>query len=592
MNKLSATQRFLKMLRLDRRDIGIIYLYAIFSGIITLSLPLGVQAIIGLIAGGAVSAALVILVLIVTLGTLLTGVLKVMQLSVTENIQRRIFSRSSFEFAWRLPRIRYEKLLGDYPPELVNRFFDTLTIQKGLPKLLTDISTAILQIIFGLLLISLYHVSFVAFSLGLLLILGALFYFTASRGLATSLLESKYKYKVAHWLEEIGRAVTTFKLSGQSRLPLAKTEDLVSGYLSARRHHFRILLLQYGSMVVFQTVTMLSLLAIGSLLVIDNSITIGQFVAAEIVIIQILSSAEKLVFNIDTVYDMLTAVEKIGYVTDLPMETESAGVCWDEVKSDKGALELEFRELTFQFPDSPRKVIDDLNLEIAAGEKVCIIGQNRSGKSTLIQLAGLLYTDYHGSISYNGVPARNLDYQDLRRHIGDYMRDEDLFRASLLDNLWLHDSPAELKEIQRIVDAFGLTEFVAGLPDGYNTELLPSGRNLPASVRTKILLARTMMGHPELLALGDFGANLNAADRRMIADILTAKTNRATVLAVSDDNYFARRCDRILYLENGRVVLDAPHAEVISDPRVAYILGQSSHNPFLDRNESDTNPKN
>ena len=186
-----------------------------------------------MIAGGAVSAALVLLVVIVTVGTTLTGILKVMQLTVTESIQRRLFTRSSFEFAWRLPRIQFEKLLGDYPPELVNRFFDTLTLQKGLPKLLTDVSTAALQIIFGLLLISLYHATFVAFSVVLVILLAAIFYFTGAQGLSTSLMESKYKYKVAHWLEEIGRAVTTFKLSGQSKLPMKKTESLVNGYLGS-----------------------------------------------------------------------------------------------------------------------------------------------------------------------------------------------------------------------------------------------------------------------------------------------------------------------------------------------------------------------
>ncbi|PHI21891.1 xenobiotic-transporting ATPase [Lewinellaceae bacterium SD302] len=580
MTKLSATQRFFKMLELDKREISYIYLYAIFSGLITLSLPLGIQAIIGLIVGGSVSAALVVLVSVVTIGTMLTGILKVMQLTVTENIQRRLFARSSFEFAWRLPRIRYEKLLGDYPPELVNRFFDTLTLQKGLPKLLTDISTAALQIVFGLLLISLYHATFVVFSVSLIFILIALFYFTGPRGLSTSMLESKYKYKVAHWLEEIGRAVTTFKLSGQAKLPLDKTKGLVAGYLSARRSHFRILLLQYGAMVVFKTLVTLALLSLGALLVIENSITIGQFVAAEIVIILILSSIEKLILSMDVIYDMLTAVEKIGYVTDLPMEDEAAGLCFNEVKKGNHGMALEFRQLNFRFPDSERKVIDELTLSIKAGEKICILGPNRSGKSTLIQLAGLLYTEYEGSISYNGIPARNLDYQDLRRHIGDYMRDEDIFRATLLQNLWLHDDSPDLRQIQEVIETFGLTEYVAGLPDGYDTELLPSGRNLPASVRTKLLLARTLMGNPALLALGDFGANLNAADRRRIAEVLTRIDDHTTVLAVSDDPYFASRCDRIIYLENGKVALDGTYAQLAQDPRVAYTLGLSSADPY------------
>lgn len=573
MNKLTAVQRFFRLLQLDRKDISYVYLYAIFSGLITLSLPLGVQAIIGMIAGGALSAALILLIVIVTLGTMMTGILKVMQLTVTEVIQRRIFARSSFEFAWRLPRIQYEKLLGDYPPELVNRFFDTLTLQKGLPKLLTDVSTAALQIVFGLLLISLYHVTFVAFSLILLITLTLIFYYTGPRGLSTSLMESKYKYKVAHWLEEIGRAVTTFKLSGQSKLALKKAEKLVDSYLDHRQSHFKILMVQYGWMVAITTLITLSLLAIGSVLVIDNSITIGQFVAAEIIIILILGSVEKLILSIDTIYDMLTAVEKIGYVTDLPLEKGAEGICFDQIDRSGKGLEVSFQNLSFCFPDSDRLVIDDLTLLASAGEKICILGPNGSGKSTLIQLTGMLYTNFQGSISYNGIPVRNLDYQNIRMHIGDYMRDEDLFRASLLDNLWMHDSEPDLDQVQKVISNMGLTTYVAKLPNGYQTELLPGGRNLPASVRTKLLLARTLMGEPRLLALGDFGASLNSADRRKIADLLTDPNSIHTVLAVSDDPYFASKCDRIIYLDDGKLVLSGTYTELVKEKRVAVALG-------------------
>lgn len=569
---LTPIKRFLRMLRLDRKEIGYIYLYAIFSGLITLSIPLGVQAIIGLIVGGSMTAAVILLVGVVTIGTLLIGILKVMQLTVTESIQRRLFSRSSFEFAWRLPRIKYEQLLDAYPPELVNRFFDTLTLQKGLPKLLTDTSTAILQILFGLLLISLYHPAFVAFSLILILILIAIFYYTGPRGLSTSLMESKYKYKVAYWLEEIGRAVTSFKLSGQSELPMRQTQKLVDGYLEQRAAHFRVLLWQYGAIVMFKTLVTLSLLYLGSSLVISNQITIGQFVAAEIVIILILGSAEKLILSMETIYDVLTAVEKIGYVTDLDLEAETGGICFDQLDNGKG-LSLEFKGLSFSFPDSDRQVLQNINLALAGGERVCVVGPNRSGKSTLIQMAGLLYTEYQGTITYNGVSARDLDYQDLRRHIGDYLRDEDLFQASILDNLWLLSAEPDLRQVQWAVEQVGLEDYIALQPQGYQTQLTPGGRNLPASVRTKLLIARSLLGRPKLLAFGDFGNSLAPADRRRMADLVTRNDHDWTVLAISSDPYFASHCDRLIYLENGQILISATYQEAIKDERVQIALG-------------------
>ena len=228
-------RRFFKLLELDRKDITYIYIYAIFAGLITLSIPLGVQAIIGLIAGGALSASLIILVAVVTLGTGLAGLLTVMQLTVTETIQRRIFSRSAFDLAYRIPRLRLDNLNTYYAPELVNRFFDTLTLQKGIPKILVDFSTAILQIVFGLLLISFYHPLFFFFGAILIVILILIFRFTGPGGLSTSLQESSYKYKVAHWLEELARSVTTFKLAGGASLSLKRTDDLVCQYLDRRK---------------------------------------------------------------------------------------------------------------------------------------------------------------------------------------------------------------------------------------------------------------------------------------------------------------------------------------------------------------------
>ncbi|MCI5081719.1 MAG: ABC transporter transmembrane domain-containing protein, partial [Saprospiraceae bacterium] len=209
----SPLRRFFRLLELDRKDIYYIYIYAIFSGIIALSLPLGIQAIIGLIAGGALSASIYVLIAIITVATALNGLLKVMQITLTEHIQRRIFVRSAFDFAYRIPRLRLDKIVSQHPPELVNRFFDTLTLQKGLPKILIDLSTAVLQIFFGLLLISFYHPFFISFGLFLIVLLGLIFVLTGQKGLRTSLKESKYKYEVAYWLEELARTMSTFKLA-------------------------------------------------------------------------------------------------------------------------------------------------------------------------------------------------------------------------------------------------------------------------------------------------------------------------------------------------------------------------------------------
>ncbi|GAK89280.1 HlyB/MsbA family ABC transporter [Nonlabens ulvanivorans] len=121
-NILTAWQRLVRMLKLDKKDVRQIFYYAIFAGLVGLSLPLGIQAIINLIQGAQISTSWIILVILVTLGVAFGGVLQLMQIRITENIQQKIFTRSSFEFAYRFPKIKMSELHGIYPPELANRF--------------------------------------------------------------------------------------------------------------------------------------------------------------------------------------------------------------------------------------------------------------------------------------------------------------------------------------------------------------------------------------------------------------------------------------------------------------------------------------
>ena len=193
---LTPWQRFIGLLKLERRDITQVLYYAVFSGLISLTLPLGIQAIINLIQGAQVSTSWIVLVVLVTIGVAFVGVLQLMQMRIIETIQQRLFMRASFEFTYRFPKIKMNELYNFYPPELANRFFDVLTVQKGLAKLLLDVPAAALQIIFALILLSLYHPFFIAFGLLLIVLIYVVFKYTIQRGMKTSLVESKKKYIV------------------------------------------------------------------------------------------------------------------------------------------------------------------------------------------------------------------------------------------------------------------------------------------------------------------------------------------------------------------------------------------------------------
>ncbi|MEL6255537.1 MAG: ABC transporter ATP-binding protein [Bacteroidota bacterium] len=551
---LTPVKRFWRMLKPDKTEIRNVYIYAIFNGLIGLSLPLGIQAIVNLIQGGQINSSWVILVSIVLLGIAFSGVLQIYQMYIVENLQQKIFSRAAFEFAYRVPRIRMETLYKHYAPELMNRFFDTISLQKGMSKILIDFSTAAIQLIFGLLLLSFYHSFFILFSVALILLVYVIFLFLGRRGLDTSLDESKYKYKVAHWLEELARTNMTFKLAGRTDLHLERTDQEVGNYLAARNKHFRIVVNQFGWMIAFKVLMAMGLLAIGGILVMQQQMNIGQFVAAEIIILLIMGSVEKMIMSLETIYDVLTSLEKIGQVTDMNMEKREGIELLDAC--DDGGIEITLEKVAFAYPDYPRNTLSDLDLRIGPGEKVLVAGPNGAGKSTLLQVIAGLYDVKTGNVSYNGLPKGNLTMTSLRDLTGDYMSDEQIFQGTILENIGIGREAANFENVQWAAKAMGLENFIRTQPKGYDSMLDPLGKKLSRGIIQRLLLARSIAHRPRILLLENALEQLDIIERKKIIDFLTDSANPWTLIAVSSDPYFAQKLDRILIMEDGRIVDD------------------------------------
>ncbi len=558
--KLRPLQRFFRVLEPDRKDILKVYFYAILSGLINLSLPLGIQAIITYISGGMISTSWVVLVIFVILGIIMAGFMQVMQTSLVETIQQRIFQRSAFEFAYRIPRIKLEKISSYYPPELINRFFDTLTLQKGLSKILLDFSASVVQIVFGLILLGFYHPFFILFGLSLVLILYAVIRWTGPVGLRTSIQESSYKYKVAYWLEEMARTMNTFKLAGKTDLPERRTDALLIGYLSARKNHFKVLISQFMSIIGFKAIVTGGLLILGSILILDGQINLGQFVAAEIIIILIVNSVEKLIFSMEPVYDVLTALEKIGSVTDLPLDRDSGTILNGEMR--KNPLKVTVKNLTFGTSMTGQPLLNKLDFDVEPGERVVVHGFNASGKEALMQLLGGLYEDYDGVIAFNDHPQRSIHPDSLRSLVGDSLSQEEIFAGCIRDNLCLGKSWVTQEDIERAARSLNLMGYISQLPDGMQTDLMPGGQGLPENIVRKIKIARSIVEMPPLVIWQENLHHFTPKDRTLITDQMFSKENPWTLFISSGDLDLAKRADRILLLDKGNLIFNGSFQEL------------------------------
>ncbi|MGB3143694.1 MAG: ATP-binding cassette domain-containing protein [Maribacter sp.] len=547
---LTTWQRFMGLLKLDKKDIFQVFYYAIFAGLVNLSLPLGIQAIINLIQGAQISTSWIVLVVLVTLGVAFVGILQLMQIRIIENVQQKIFTRASFEFAYRFPKIKMSELYNYYPPELANRFFDTLTIQKSLAKVLIDFPAALLQIIFGLLLLSFYHPFFIAYGILLLLLIYVVFKFTAQRGLDTSLDESKHKYRVAHWLQEVARSIVSFKLSGKTSHALEKNDTLVDYYLKARESHFRVLVLQFIQMIGFKVLVTAGLLLIGGLLVLNQEMNIGQFVAAEIIILLVISSVEKLILGLETFYDLLTSLEKMGQVVDKELEPQEGEKPFMEHQN----FTVELDEISYDVPNIKRTIIDKLSLTISPDCTILLKGSSGSGKNTLLRIiAGILEPD-SGGVYVNGVSLKGMNLNYYRSHLGQSLPDETPFEGTILNNITFGDKDTSIEQVHWALEKVGLTQFVKQQPDGLQTILYPEGRQIPYTVAKKIVLARSIVRKPKLLILKDPLDQFNKEEANRILEFLSDSSNGWALLVVSENEAWEKKCSRVITMDKGRII--------------------------------------
>lgn len=530
-------------------DIFTLVVYTSLTGILTLAIPLTAQFAVNTLAAGIMIQPLVVLSVAVLTALMFAGFLRLMKLVLLERLQQRVFARVALKLADRLPRIQQSALMAEYAPQLVNRFFDVINIQKALAKLLLDGPAALLQVLLGLLLMAFYSPYLLAFDVFLILFVIFVVTVLGIGGLPTSIHESYQKYHVAEWLEEVARCHRSFKLNGENAFPMKRADDLVVAYIQARRKHFRVLFRQAAGNYFFRAIASCGVLAIGGFLVIDQQLTLGQLVAAELLIVGVLEGLEKLIRLLETVYDLLTGVDKVGHVTDLPVERDTG----KELPRQQGAASLHCRGVSFSYLPN-QYILEDLNLTVLPGESISLVGESGAGKSTLASLLCGLQTPAQGLVQINGMDIREASLKSLRSVVSMVSDADEIFEGTVEENILMGRDYIPYEDLQWALELTQLTDELTRLPAGLQTKLLGEGRNISRGQMQRLLIARAIVGRPQLLILDEAFTGIDENDKLRILTSLYELQQNWTIIDISHDPEVVVRSSKICVLAEGSLV--------------------------------------
>ncbi len=541
-------RRLRALLAAERKDLWVVVTYSIAVGLLSLVVPVAVQSLVNTVAFGSLLQPLVVLTLAVLAALGFSAVLNGFRVFVIEIIQRRIYARVAGDVAYRLLRVKAEAFDRHHGPELVNRFFDVVTVQKSAALLLMDGLSLLMQTLLGMTLLALYHPLLLAFDLFLILAIGGIIWGLGRGAVQSAILESKAKYATAAWLEEMAALTRTFKAGGAARFAMDRADRLAREYLSYRQSHFRIFMRQVVGSLALQAIASAALLGVGGFLVIDRQLTLGQLVAAELIVTVVVGGFSKFGKKFETFYDLLAAIDKLGALIDLPLERLGG----ETLTASERPADVRFRDVSFSL--GGQTILRSADWELPAGSAIGLTGPTGSGKTSLADLLFGLRRPNGGVLTIDGIDLRDLCLEELREQVA-VVHDAELFSGTVLENVSVGRRHVDAAAVRGALETVGLLDDILDLPDGVQTQLSMSGRPLSPGQTARLAMARAIAGRPRLLILDGAFEKIDEPELRdQIAERIFDRANPWTLLCISSQPELLRRCERVYLLDRADLV--------------------------------------
>ena len=532
------------LFRMERRILGLIFSYSIAIGLFALIVPLTVQELVNTFAFALQPITIVTLAVVMVAALLFVGAFRALQYYAVEVLERRIFARVAIAMAQQLPHLRYQ----GFKPRYANIFIETILMQRAVSVLLVDLINVIVGGAVGMTILVFYHPYFLLYNAILLVGFNVVFFLMSHGGLKADMDLSHAKYDTLHWFQEIAYNLLHFKSTDSQTLLINKTDQLLDTYMSVRRTRFGVLIRQYLGSLGWQAIAHSGMIATAGWLLGIGQLTLGQFVAAEVVLSGILSSFDGVVKRMGHIYYFLTALTELNFLFSLPNDQDTATLSIPLPDPTVHGIRVTCKDLTFAIPGGPA-VFEHFNLEVTPGEKVGIFAETTKAKTVLARVLGGLDSPTSGVIRYNGVDLRHLNLDSVNRFRGFILDSQlSLFEGTLEENIVLGRDYIPYSDVRWALRFTELEEEVDALPHGLKTHIRNTGKIFAPTHIVRILVARAILGRPQLLIFEGIHHNLPPAKRETILRRLCSKEEPWSVLVFANDPHLTAHVDRRIML--------------------------------------------
>lgn len=532
------------LFRLERRILALIFSYSLAIGLFSLIVPLTVQELVNTFAFAIQPITIVTLAGVMVAALAFVGAFKTLQYYAVEVLERRVFARITIAMTQQLPHFRFQ----GFKPRFANYFMETVLMQRALSVLLVDLINVVVVGAVGMTILVFYHPYFLLFDALLLVGFNVIFFMLSHGGLRTTIDMSHAKYEVLHWVQEISYNLLHFKATDSQPLLMHRTDELVEKYVQSRRARFAVLLRQYVGSVAWQAIAHSGLLATAGWLLSIGQLTIGQLVAAEVVVSGLLINFDGVVKRMGHVYYFLTALAELDMFFSLPKDQNSATLSVPLPDPTVHGIRVTCKELSVNHAGIP--VFENFNLEVTPGEKIGIYASTTVAKTALARVLAGLEPPSSGVIRYNGIDLRHLDLSTINRCRG-FMLDSQLslFEGTIEDNIVLGRTYIPYSDVRWALRFTELEEEIDALPQGIKTHVRMPGKILAPTHILRILLARAILARPQILIFDGIIHNMQPTMRETILRRLCSKDEPWSVIFVSNDPNLTSHVDRRIILD-------------------------------------------